>query len=306
MDLSKYAALFVTESREHLKACNSSLLQWEREPASVEPVDRLFRSIHTIKGMASTMGYAAVSQLSHRMENLLDRLRQRQLQAGPQIFQLLFRSLDALGKAVEAAAAGQEETADHTGLIAELDGAAAGQSRASAAPEPEPTPARRVGDAPRSRPIRVQIRPMAVMRGARAALVLRKAETLGSISGLRPPLAQFERDDFDGRFFFRLQSAATEEEITAVLNAVGDVESLSFEEPATPGADPNAASRQIRVDLRRLDLLMKQVGELVVAKNRLGSLAAESSDPFLVEVSERIGRLVSAMQGEVLASRMTP
>ena len=306
MDLSKYAALFVTESREHLKACNSSLLQWEAEPASVEPVDRLFRSIHTIKGMASTMGYAAVSLLSHRMENLLDRLRQRQLQAGPSIFQLLFRSLDALGKAVEAAAAGQEETTDHTGLIAELDGAASGESHASAAPDPKPPPARRASDAPRSRPIRVQIRPMAVMRGARAALVLRKAETLGTISGLRPPLVQFERDDFDGRFFFRLQSSATEEEITAALSTVGDIESLSFEEPATPGADPNAGSRQIRVDLRRLDLLMKQVGELVVAKNRLGTLAVESSDPFLVEVSERIGRLVSAMQGEVLAARMTP
>ena len=59
MDLSKYAALFLAESREHLNACNGSLLEWERAPAAVEPVDRLFRAIHTIKGMAATMGYAA-------------------------------------------------------------------------------------------------------------------------------------------------------------------------------------------------------------------------------------------------------
>src|ERR687895_453565 len=52
MDLSKYAALFLAESREHLNACNASLLEWERAPSSVEPVDRLFRAIHTIKGMA--------------------------------------------------------------------------------------------------------------------------------------------------------------------------------------------------------------------------------------------------------------
>ena len=38
MDLSKYATLFLAESREHLKACNSSLLEWEKEPAGVEPV----------------------------------------------------------------------------------------------------------------------------------------------------------------------------------------------------------------------------------------------------------------------------
>ena len=56
----------------------------------------------------------------------------------------------------------------------------------------------------------------------------------------------------------------------------------------------------------RLDTLMKQVGELVVAKNRLGVLALAGADPALGEVSDRISRLVSAMQGEVIAARMTP
>ena len=65
-------------------------------------------------------------------------------------------------------------------------------------------------------------------------------------------------------------------------------------------------SRQIRVELRRLDALMNQVGELVVAKNRLAVYASESGDPTLGELSDRIGRLVSEMQGEVIAARMTP
>src|SRR5262249_53266390 len=65
-------------------------------------------------------------------------------------------------------------------------------------------------------------------------------------------------------------------------------------------------SRQIRVDLRRLDALMNQVGELVVAKNRLAVHAALSGDPTLGELSDRIARLVSGMQGEVIAARMTP
>ena len=51
---------------------------------------------------------------------------------------------------------------------------------------------------------------------------------------------------------------------------------------------------------------MKQVGELVVTKNRLGALAADVHNPTLSEVSERIALLVSAMQGEVIAARMTP
>jgi two-component system chemotaxis sensor kinase CheA len=85
---------------------------------------------------------------------------------------------------------------------------------------------------------------------------------------------------------------------------VGDVDTVEFGE--VMGESGRGPSRQIRVDLGRLDALMKHVGELVVAKNRLGAVSTESGDPTLLELSGRISRLVSAMQGEVLASRMTP
>jgi two-component system chemotaxis sensor kinase CheA len=309
MDLSKYAALFLAESREHLKSCNSSLLEWEREPTAVEPVDRLFRAIHTIKGMAATMGYAPVALLAHASENLLDALRHGRLAPAPAVLQLLFRSVDTLGRAVESAAAGSEDQPD-SGLIAELDSAAAGglstsPSAGTPAGEPALEPkSRRASDAPRLRPVQVTIRQGAVMRGARAALVLRRAEGLGAVSGMRPPAGQLERDEFDGRFSFRLQTRLPDEEIVAALRAVGDVETVRFE-GAMPG-DTVAQGRQIRIDLRRLDDLMKQVGELVVAKNRLTSISLGAGDPILTELSERIARLVSAMQTEVLAARMTP
>ncbi len=143
MDLSKYAALFLAESREHLSTCNLLLLEWEREPSATEPVGGLFRAIHTIKGMAATMGYAGVADLAHRMENLLDGLRQGRVAAGSGVFQLMFRSVDALTKAVESAAAGTEPVDE--GLFAELDAAAvkgvadtqAAGRGGSRAPEPE-------------------------------------------------------------------------------------------------------------------------------------------------------------------------
>jgi two-component system, chemotaxis family, sensor kinase CheA len=302
MDVSKYAALFLAESREHLSTCNLLLLEWEREPEAAEPVAGLFRAIHTIKGMAATMGYTGVADLAHRMENLLDGLRQGKVVAGAGVFQLMFRSVDALTRAVEGAAKG-DEPAD-AGLVAELDGAAVG---APAAPEPagakRSAARRRPAEAVGSRPVQVAIRPDAVMRGARAALVLRRAESLGTVTALRPAATQLERDEFDGRFFFRLATAASEQEISAALSAVGDVESVRFEEVA---AETGERGRQIRVELRRLDTLMKQVGELVVARNRLGVLAAGTADPALAEVSDRIARLVSAMQAEVLGARMTP
>src|SRR6266478_2544279 len=95
MDLSQYAELFLAESREHLSACNQLLLEWERNRASPEPVSGLFRAVHTIKGMAATMGYGRVADLAHRMENLLDHLRRSGRAPADEIVQLLFRATDA-------------------------------------------------------------------------------------------------------------------------------------------------------------------------------------------------------------------
>jgi two-component system, chemotaxis family, sensor kinase CheA len=314
MDLSKYVALFLAESREHLSACNQSLLAWERDPAAVEPVDRVFRAIHTIKGMAATMGYTGLAQLAHRTENLLDALRKSRVPATPAVFQLLFRAVDTLGRGVEEVATGAEGEADQE-LIAELDTASARQVDAVGAAVLVESPAtppvstepqfRRATDAPRTRSVQVAIRTGAVMRGARAALVLRRVEGLGVVSAIRPPVTQMERDEFDGRFSFRLSTRLDDAAVEAELRAVGEVDSIQFDATAA-GPETVRRGRQIRVDLERLDALMKQVGELVVAKNRLTVLSDDSADPVLSELSERISRLVSAMQAEVLAARMTP
>lgn len=305
MDISKYAALFLAESREHLSGCNQLLLRWERDPAATDAVGGLFRSIHTIKGMGATMGFTGVAELAHRMENLLDALRHGRVVADAGTFQLLFQAVDALGRAVEEAGAGREIEPDPA-LAAVLEAATGGHVEAAAAALPAAeAQRRRATDAPRARSVQVVIKAEALMRGARAILAVRRAEVLGMVSAVRPSLVQLEREEFDGRLAFRIESRATDEELAAAVRTAGEVEAVRFEEPAVE-VDGAERQRQIRVDLGRLDRLMKQVGELVVAKNRLGVMAAASDDASLTELSDRISRLVSGMQAEVIASRMTP
>ncbi|HEY7636843.1 MAG TPA: chemotaxis protein CheA [Gemmatimonadales bacterium] len=305
MDVPKYAALFLAESREHLGSCNLLLLEWEREPGATSQVGGLFRSIHTIKGMAATMGYTGVAELAHRMENLLDALRQGRVAPEGGIFELLFRGVDALGRQVEAAAAGREPSVDEE-LKTELDAAATGQVGPAPSRVKSARTRRRAADAARMRPVQVTIRSDTPMRGARAALVIRRAEALGVVSRVRPPATHFELEDFDGRLAFRIETRAGDEEVAAAIRSAGDVALVRFEETTPEEAETAGRTRQVRVDLRRLDALMKQVGELVVAKNRLAAMAVESPDSALVELGDRISRLVSAMQSEVIGARMSP
>src|SRR6266567_2041334 len=125
MDLSQYAELFLAESREHLSACNQLLLDWERTPANPAPVAGLFRAVHTVKGMAATMGYGWVTDIAHRTENLLDLLRRGSRPATDELLQLLFQARDALEHAVELSVVGREDELDVAEVVADLESAAA-------------------------------------------------------------------------------------------------------------------------------------------------------------------------------------
>lgn len=101
MDTGRYAKLFLSESREYLSEINTALLELERgrDEASVA---RLFRAVHTMKGMGAAMGYTSVADLSHELETLLDKLRSGTV-VTPAIIDALFAGVDALQEAVDLA-----------------------------------------------------------------------------------------------------------------------------------------------------------------------------------------------------------
>ncbi len=328
MDLSQYAELFLAEAREHLSACNQLLLEWERNPTNPGPVGGLFRAVHTVKGMAATMGYAGVTDVAHRIESLLDLFRRRAHPASEEVLQLLFRARDALQQAVELSVEGRERELALAEIIAELDAAAgrvasaAPGGRVSSLPTPPtpftPEPPGGPAAAPaQGRLVRVVLRPEAPLKGGRALLVLRKAQSLGAVYGVTPSPPELEADDFDGSLAFRLESSAPAEQVEATLRAAGDVEQVTVGGAEVPGPPREAASgavetgevvrsRHTRVDRRRLDALMDLIGELVTARGRLSELAAERRDPAVDDIAIQISRLSSDLQTEIIQARMTP
>src|SRR5438309_11001581 len=125
MDLSQSAELFLAESREDLSACNQLLLDWERSPANLAPVGGLFRAVHTVKGMAATMGYARVTDLAHRAENLLDLVRRGGRPATDVLLQLPVRARDELGHRVGCSGVVREDDRVVGEVAAGVEGAEA-------------------------------------------------------------------------------------------------------------------------------------------------------------------------------------
>lgn len=120
MDTSEYKDLFVSESQEHLQALNEAVLDLEREPDSAEPLERIFRSAHTLKGMAAAMGYEGMSQLAHNVEDLLDKVRKGTLVVAPILIDLLFECAEILNTMLEDIVAEKDSQVDPTAVLRKL------------------------------------------------------------------------------------------------------------------------------------------------------------------------------------------
>jgi two-component system chemotaxis sensor kinase CheA len=89
-------AEFVTESTEYVQGAEACLLGLEINPDDMEAVRTVFRAFHTIKGTSAFLGFNLVSEFAHRAENLLSRIRDREIRYGGGYADLALRSIDML------------------------------------------------------------------------------------------------------------------------------------------------------------------------------------------------------------------
>ncbi|HWF09024.1 MAG TPA: chemotaxis protein CheA [Bryobacteraceae bacterium] len=98
---------FLVEAREHLSSVESGLLAIEKEPDDAEALNAVFRSFHSIKGLAAFLGAAAIQELAHETENVLDQARSGAIVFSTEIIDLILRSADDLTACLDLAASGR-------------------------------------------------------------------------------------------------------------------------------------------------------------------------------------------------------
>ncbi len=96
MPETNYQEMYLSEALEHIEIMNQALLKLEEKPKSKEYIDLIFRSAHTIKGMAATMGYIQTKELCKNIENIFDEIRKKQKEMTPQLATAIFKCIDSL------------------------------------------------------------------------------------------------------------------------------------------------------------------------------------------------------------------
>lgn len=112
---------FIDEAEEHLNEMESSLLRIENEPGNEELLNDLFRAAHSIKGIAGLTGLDMINSVSHKMETLMDYLRQGKLEVSRLVVNTLFEGMDIINELVKVVAEKAEEQGEITGFLDKID-----------------------------------------------------------------------------------------------------------------------------------------------------------------------------------------
>src|SRR5713101_5131889 len=108
-------ATFAEEAEERLRTLNRDLLALESTEDAIESqrlVEGLFRETHSLKGAARAVNLDRLGGLAHRLESLLQRMREEEVQADPAVCDVMYRALDALGSLARSATADGDPDVD--------------------------------------------------------------------------------------------------------------------------------------------------------------------------------------------------
>jgi two-component system chemotaxis sensor kinase CheA len=190
LELQRIVDAFIEETIEGLHAAESALIALEAGEGDEEAVGTVFRMVHTVKGNAGSLGFAAMAGFAHVLEDVLDRIRKGSLATTPERITVLLAAVDVLGRMLRAgpAASGEMEARDREVLerLAAMAGASTPPAASAAAPGPPRDAGRRWDDVPLDRTLRVdraKLDRMLDLTGEIAIVHGRLKEALGERGG---------------------------------------------------------------------------------------------------------------------------
>lgn len=254
MDVSQYLEIFLDETNEHLQNLNTQILSLEQDPENMDTINEIFRAAHSLKGMAGTMGYKRMQNLTHDMENVFSEVRNGNIKVNADMIDVLFQCLDALEEYnTNIRESSDEGTNDNGALIKRLNsimgggsgeesGKAASASDASKANEAETSSK----DSEKFREIKlnenqqnvlkeadrqgkmvygltVKVQESCILKAARAFLVFKAIEETSEIIVSDPSSQDIEDEKFD--LYFSL-IVISEEKLDKIVNAAKNVSEI--------------------------------------------------------------------------------
>ncbi len=208
--LGEYGDIFLEEADEQLQELNQNLVELEKNPEDNDIINNIFRAAHSLKSSAAFVGLNDLSNLAHKMENLLQGIRDKTMEITPEVVNIIFKCFDSISEVIDTVSAGEEPHQDLNWLVNEILKITEKSSAASETPAAAEKPKQKVSSAASSAfvfsdeenslikesvdngklcsEISVYIDPAAQMKWVKAQLVLNNLDGIGDIVATFPPV----------------------------------------------------------------------------------------------------------------------
>lgn len=241
MDTSQYMTMFLEESMENLQTLNESLLELEKSPEDVDTLNKIFRVAHTIKGMAATMGFNNIADLTHSMEDVLSEFRDGKMKVTQNVVTVLFDCLDTLEKMINIIEEGSDSVIDIKKIIEDLEKTKKVDFEESKEEEVEILDSKEslklneydlsiikqaIERDYNALELRIVLSQTTLLKSARAFLIVQDLEQKGEIIKSNPSTEKIENEEFDFTLEFIILTTSTKEEIKSLIENISEVESV--------------------------------------------------------------------------------
>ena len=318
-DMKEIMEDFLIEAFELIEQIDHDLVELEANPEDLELLNRIFRVAHTVKGSSSFLNFDVLTELTHHMEDVLNKARKGELKITPDIMDVVLESVDMMKGLLESIRDNGNDAAagiDIKNICASLTQISEGEAPSAApeapaaapAPEPvkEPEPAApaeeaapEVSDAELSK-----LSDSEVEAEIERLLKVRKAEDQArrASKGIAPKSPE------------EIAPATSAAPAPAPKPAPSRERDADKKVPAASSNSAVAQEQTIRVEVKRLDHLMNLIGELVLGKNRLLKIYDDveeryEGEKFLEELNQVVSSLslvTTDIQLAVMKTRMLP
>jgi len=103
---------FIAETEEVLEGLDQCFIKLETSPGDLVLINDIFRAVHSVKGSAGFLGFNRLVEVAHQAENILNKLRQKEMQADPEAIDIILESVDVLKRLIKEVKEGSGELID--------------------------------------------------------------------------------------------------------------------------------------------------------------------------------------------------
>ncbi|MGQ0646680.1 MAG: chemotaxis protein CheA [Gemmatimonadaceae bacterium] len=330
-DMLEFRDAFFEEAAEHVSSVEQGLLRLDTGAVDAEEMNAVFRAVHSVKGLAATLGFAEIASFTHEFESVLDRLRGGTMVPTAELTQLLFRSNDTLRDLLAASRSDSAGNVDFAAVTAALKASLGGPP----APAPSrPAAAAPVAGEPRWYSVRFVPKPRLFSAGQDPMLLVREVAELGDevsivcdTTGLQT-LDTLDPEQCQLIWVIKLLTTASREAISQVFlfveddcehsirDVTDDLSRAGVAANAPPlktasGSEsrPAVETSTIRVPTDKVDALVDLVGEMVISQAMVNQIAHGFDMSQLQQLQEALAALdrsTRELQERVMSVRMLP